>query len=50
MLIRQEKGVENIVRTRTWDMVKQRCGESANTWEEALESWRQRTGVKGDNR
>ncbi|KAL0935854.1 caffeine-induced death protein 2, partial [Colletotrichum truncatum] len=49
MLIRQEKGVENIVRTRTWDMVKQRCGESADTWEEAFEGWRRRTGVKGDN-
>lgn len=45
MLIRQEKGVENIVRTRTWDMVKQRCGESVDTWEEALEGWRQRAPV-----
>ncbi|GJC80549.1 caffeine-induced death protein 2 [Colletotrichum tofieldiae] len=50
MLIRQEKGVENIVRTRTWGMVKQRCGESVDTWEEALESWRRRTGAKGDER
>ncbi|KZL77672.1 caffeine-induced death protein 2, partial [Colletotrichum tofieldiae] len=50
MLIRQEKGVENIVRTRTWGMVKQRCGESVDTWEEALESWRRRTGAMGDER
>ncbi|KAK2053711.1 caffeine-induced death protein 2 [Colletotrichum caudatum] len=50
MLIRQEKGVENIVRTRTWDMVKQRCGESVATWEQALESWRRRTGLKEDER
>lgn len=49
MLIRQEKGVENIVRTRTWDMVKQRCGESADTWEEALDGWRQRVAAKGDS-
>ncbi|KAG7049787.1 acetyltransferase [Colletotrichum scovillei] len=48
MLIRQEKGVENIVRTRTWDMVKQRCGESANTWEEALAGWRSRAAGKVD--
>ncbi|KAG7102044.1 Caffeine-induced death protein 2 like [Verticillium longisporum] len=42
LLIRQEKGVENIVRTRSWEMVKQRCGESADTWEEAFTTWKTR--------
>ncbi|KAM0286434.1 hypothetical protein ACHAQH_000860 [Verticillium albo-atrum] len=44
LLIRQEKGVENIVRTRSWDMVKQRCGESADTWEEAFTAWKSADG------
>ncbi|KAK3389485.1 caffeine-induced death protein 2 [Podospora didyma] len=40
-LIRQEKGVENIVRSRTWNVVKERCGKSAETWEEAFAKWSQ---------
>lgn len=40
--IRMEQGIENIVRTRTWDIVKERCGESAATWKEALSEWRKK--------
>lgn len=40
MLIRQEQGVENIVRTRTWGLVKERCGDSVEEWEKALAKWR----------
>ncbi|KAL2159539.1 hypothetical protein VTH06DRAFT_2544 [Thermothelomyces fergusii] len=43
-VLRQEMGVENIVRRRTWDVIQRRCGGSTNmAWEQALESWR---GVK----
>lgn len=44
LLLRQEKGVENIVRTRTWDVVMRRCDESASTWEEAFEGWKKGEG------
>lgn len=43
MLIRQEIGVEKIVRTRTWELVKERCGGSvggSESAETALASWR----------
>ena len=40
-LIRNERSVENIVRTRTWGLVSERCGESGTTWEEALNKWRE---------
>lgn len=40
MLIRQEQGVENIVRTRSWALVKERCGDTAGDWQKALEKWR----------
>ncbi|KAK3688619.1 caffeine-induced death protein 2 [Podospora appendiculata] len=39
-LIRQERSVENIVRAKTWRIVRERCGETATTWEEALGTWR----------
>ena len=43
-LLRQERGVENIVRTRTWEMVQQRCAGSVvgEKWEDAMEAWRSR--------
>ena len=40
VLLRQERGVENIVRTRTWEMVRQRCGDDSASWEDALDRWR----------
>lgn len=40
VILRQEKGVENIVRSRTWEIVKERCGDQVEGWEQALNSWR----------
>ena len=47
LLLRTERGVENIVRARTWDVIGARCGESGETWEEAMGSWRRRAGTGG---
>lgn len=45
MIVRQEMGIENIVRARTWDIVRQRCGDSAHTpWQDALAEWRKSRG------
>lgn len=40
MLLRNERGVENIIRSRTWGLVGERCGNSSENWEEALNKWR----------
>ena len=41
IILRQEMGIENIVRSRTWDIVRRRCGEPAYaSWEQALADWR----------
>lgn len=39
-LVRQEQMVENIIRSRTWDIVSKRCGGTSGTWEQALAAWR----------
>lgn len=39
-VLRQEKGVENIVRSRTWEIVQERCAEPVQEWEQALAAWR----------
>ncbi|KAH8598965.1 caffeine-induced death protein 2 [Bisporella sp. PMI_857] len=39
-MVRQERSVEGIVRTRTWRLVGERCGEELRGWEEALNDWR----------
>ncbi|KAK2626964.1 hypothetical protein QTJ16_004139 [Diplocarpon rosae] len=39
-LIRQERGVENIIRARSWGLVRDRCGDDWRDWEEALNDWR----------
>ena len=39
-IIRQERGVENIIRARSWGLVTERCGEDWRDWEEALNEWR----------
>ncbi|KAK7755488.1 hypothetical protein SLS62_002418 [Diatrype stigma] len=45
LLLRQERGVEAIVRSRTWGVVRERCDDSAEDAEEALNRWRaQREG------
>lgn len=45
MLIRQEQGVEYIVRLRTWGLVKERCGDLGEDSEKALASWRKQRGA-----
>ncbi|KAL2133129.1 hypothetical protein VTI74DRAFT_2861 [Chaetomium olivicolor] len=45
-ILRQEMGVENIVRSRTWDIIRQRCGDSTSVaWEQALADWRRAKGA-----
>lgn len=39
-VIRNERGVEKIIRSRTWGLVSERCGSSGEGWEEALKRWR----------
>lgn len=45
-LIRQERGVEGIVRHRTWGVVQERCGDASDTWEEALGTWKKSKNSK----
>lgn len=45
-LVRQERGVESIVRHRTWQLMNERCGDSADTWEEAVNLWKKTQAVK----
>lgn len=40
-LIRNERSVEGIIRSRTWSLVSERCGEPGSGWEEALNKWRE---------
>ena len=39
-LIRNERGVEGIIRARTWGLVTERCGDTGIGWEAALNRWR----------
>ena len=39
-LIRNERSVENIIRSRTWGVVAERCGNPGEGFEEALNDWR----------
>lgn len=39
-LIRNERSVEGIIRSRTWSLVSERCGDPGTGWEEALNKWR----------
>ena len=38
--VRNERSVENIVRSRTWGLVAERCGNDGRSWEDALNEWR----------
>ncbi|PSR80507.1 caffeine-induced death protein 2 [Coniella lustricola] len=44
MLIRQEQGVEAIIRTRTWGLVRERCSDPLEDWQAALAKWRRDQG------
>lgn len=46
-LLRQEQGVETIVRTRTWGAVQDRCGTTGEDWRTALAAWRKEKADKG---
>ncbi|KAI9837926.1 MAG: hypothetical protein M1837_002665 [Sclerophora amabilis] len=39
-VIRNERGVENIVRARTWGLIGERCENTGEGWEDALNRWR----------
>ncbi|KAK5996630.1 Caffeine-induced death 2-like protein [Cladobotryum mycophilum] len=39
LLVRQERSVENIIRSRTWEVVQKRCGMSSQGWEVAIDQW-----------
>jgi len=42
LVVRNERGVESIIRARTWGIVGERCGGMSGTgWEEALDKWRE---------
>jgi hypothetical protein len=41
-IIRQERGVENIIRARTWNLVGERCGSTTDDFEGALKEWKSR--------
>ena len=41
-IIRNERAVETIIRSRTWGLVVERCGKSGEGWEEALDRWREK--------
>ncbi|PGH16264.1 hypothetical protein AJ80_05287 [Polytolypa hystricis UAMH7299] len=42
ILLRNERGVEKIIRSRTWGMVSERCYNASGTWEDALNQWREK--------
>ncbi|RAH47475.1 MIX23 family protein [Aspergillus brunneoviolaceus CBS 621.78] len=40
-LVRYQRSVEDIIRARTWGLVTERCESSSESWEEALNKWRE---------
>lgn len=38
-LVRNERSVEGIIRSRTWSLVLERCGDPGIGWEDALNKW-----------
>jgi hypothetical protein len=45
-LIRNERMVESIIRSRTWSIIAERCGSSGQSFEQALDDWRVRNGAR----
>jgi hypothetical protein len=48
-IVRQERGVESIVRARSWGLVNERCGDEWRDWEVALNEWRSSRGQGGSS-
>lgn len=46
LLIRNERGVESIIRARTWGLVAERCGGASERWDDALNKWRAKQSVQ----
>lgn len=40
MLMRNERAVEKIIRSRTWSLLGERCGMTSASAEEAFDKWR----------
>ncbi|XEV00318.1 hypothetical protein FSHL1_005605 [Fusarium sambucinum] len=46
-LVRQEQGIESIVRHRTWEVVQQRCGgDPFESWEDNISRWKKAQNSK----
>ena len=41
MLMRNERAVEKIIRSRTWSLIGERCGLNYDSAEDAFDKWRQ---------
>jgi Caffeine-induced death protein 2 len=39
-LVRNERAVEEIIRSRTWSIITERCGSGGRSFEQALDEWR----------
>ncbi|KAF2667700.1 hypothetical protein BT63DRAFT_298472 [Microthyrium microscopicum] len=46
-LLRNERAVESIIRSRTWSIVEERCGSTGETFEQVLDDWRKRKHSTG---
>jgi hypothetical protein len=46
MLMRNERAVEKIIRSRTWGLIGERCGLTGETAEQAFETWRAQQGIR----
>lgn len=49
-LLKNETMVERIVRSRTWGLVSERCGDNGLGWEQALNRWRADRMDRSQNR
>jgi len=49
-LIRNERMVEEIIRSRSWSLVSERCAGGSSSWQVALDDWRKRKEEEGDGR
>ena len=46
-VVRNEQFVEDIVRSRTWSVLKERCGIGGE-WAQAVERWEKERGARMD--